>query len=517
MKAFFATALLPICVNALGQTSSISWQKRFGGTNQEKGYEIHQTFDGGYIVSALSTIVSGDVTSNKGASDFWIVKLTNTGAVSWQKSYGGTGMDQAFSIIQTADSGYVVAGLSNSFSGDVTATQHGLSDAWILKLSKTGAIQWQQMYGGFYVDYFNCIRQTTDGGFIAAGYTESSALEMGNGYHGGGDMWVMKMNSTGGMVWQKAFGGTGWDVGYAIQQTSDGNYIVCGTCDSANGDINVNHGKADGWIIKVGGTGNIIWQKAIGGSENEIAYDVVQTTDGGYITIASTVSNDGDVSGSHGQGDVWIVKLNSSGGITWQKALGGSGIDRGTSIIQTSDGNYFFTGDSQSSNGDLTNNYGWTDMWTGKLSTSGNIIWQKSIGGSDDDAPSHGIQTSDGNYIISGTIVSLSGNVPPPINPMGSEDLWIIKLADPAGITAASEEDMVSIKPNPVADVLHLELKSNITPAEITVSDLYGRIIKTVSVTDNQTSLSVAGLPSGVYTVTIITATSFSTQRFIKR
>jgi len=186
-------------------------------------------------------------------------------------------------------------------------------------------IQWQKSLGGPSTDKALCIQQTTDGGYIAVGYSNSANGDV-TGYHGGTDGWIIKIDALGILQWQKALGGSGYDAIQSIQQTSDSGYIVAGLTLSNDGDVNGNHGSYDYWIIKLNSNGVIQWQKTLGGTDSEKATSIKQTSDGGYIIAGFTLSNNGDVSGNHGNGnyDYWIVKLYSNGSIQWQKSLGGT-------------------------------------------------------------------------------------------------------------------------------------------------------------------------------------------------
>jgi hypothetical protein len=235
-------------------------------------------------------------------------------------------------------------------------------------------IEWQKTLGGNFIDWGSSVQQTADGGYITTGSTSSTNGDvMGN--HGNSDFWVVKLNAVGDIQWQKALGGTGTEIAYSVRQTTDGGYIVIGLSSSNNGDVTGNHGSQDYWIVKLDTDGNIQWQKSLGGSGYEKAVSVQQTTDGGYIVAGSSGSTNGDVTGNHGNVDYWIVKLNTSGDIQWQKSLGGSGLEDVAEIQQTDDGGFIIVGSSDSSSdGDVTGNHGNFDYWAVKLDTFGNTV-----------------------------------------------------------------------------------------------------------------------------------------------
>jgi len=209
-----------------------SWSLSLGGYSTDFAYDIKQTADGGYIVAGVTA-------SFTNANDAWVLKLSPSGAVEWQKTYGRAGYNSANSIQQTADGGYIVAGMN-----------HG--DAWVLKLSANGNIDWQKTYGGSGFDYANAIQQTTDGGYIVAGTTRGSGA-------GEADALILKLSGGGSIEWQKTYGGAGLESASAIQQTADQGYIVTGYTNSFGA------GGADVWLLKLEKNGSEDWQKTWGG------------------------------------------------------------------------------------------------------------------------------------------------------------------------------------------------------------------------------------------------------------
>jgi len=424
--------LLIISINCLAQAPVIQWQKSLGGSGVDDAYSIRQTTDNGFITVGSSQSNDGNVSSNHGSFDYWVVKLNDTGAIQWQKSLGGSGDDKAEDVQQTIDGGYIVSGSSSSNNGDVSGN-HGTSDYWIVKLNDTGGIQWQKCLGGRYGEYgaFS-IRQTTDNGYIVTGQSQSNDGDI-SGNHGGNDYWVVKLNDTGAIQWQKSLGGSNEDDAYDIRQTADGGYIVAGQSASNDGDVTSNHGSSDYWVVKLNDTGAIQWQRSFGGSSDDDAYAIRQTTDGGYIVAGQSASNDGDVSGNHGGYDYWVVKLNDTGAIQWQKSLGGSSNDRVRDMQLTADGGYVITGWGGSNDGDASGNHGSSDYWIVKINDTGAIIWQQSFGGSNGDYASRIQQTYDGGYIVAGASASNDGDVS---GNHGSSDYWIVKLS--CGLSAGT-------------------------------------------------------------------------------
>lgn len=244
---------------------------------------IRQTSDGGYIVLG-STFSFG-----AGREDIMILKLDIYGNLVWQKTYGGTREDFGHFIQQTSDGGYIIAGTTHSFG-------EGYADFWLLKINEFGVIQWQKRYGGPGYDRATFIQQTSDGGYVVTGYTYSFGA-------GEADIWILKINENGNIIWQKAYGGNNDDVGASVQQTPDGGYIVSGHSNSFG------TGNTDGWLMKLDTSGNIQWQRTYGGLGYDYTDSIQQTSDGGYIVAGHTNSF------GAGDSDLWILKIDSEGNI----------------------------------------------------------------------------------------------------------------------------------------------------------------------------------------------------------
>ena len=357
--------------NLVLQSNLLSFEERFDVTNTLTYVSNHSLKD------IISTISENDTFVN----DYVVCKgYTEINPKSFAMTYGGGNEDYASSIQQTTDGGYIVAGYTESFG-------EGSGDAWILKLNPDGSIEWQKTYGEDQYDYAYSIQQTTDGGYIVAGSTDS----FGAGWT---DYWILKLRPNGSIEWQKTFGEDQYDYAYSIQQTTDGGFIVAGDKYFFTGGIR------DGWILKLNSNGSIEWQKTYGSEDSEWAHSIQQTTDRGYI-----------VAGQRGV-DAWILKLRPNGSIEWQKTYEGEGRFSVESIQQTIDGGFIVTGHPGG-------NVGLSDAWILKLNSDGSIDWQKTYGGEDDDKTYSIQQTIDGGYIVAGETWSFGE---------GISDAWILKL-----------------------------------------------------------------------------------------
>ena len=434
------------------QAPAIQWQKTLGGTGTDYARSIQPTPDGGYIVTGYTNSTNGDVTGNHGNDDYWVVKLNPSGTIQWQKTLGGTGDDGAYSIQPTTDGGYIVAGTTDSNDGDVTGNHGGFADYWVIKLNPSGTIEWQKPLGGTDYDLAYSIQPTPDGGYIVAGTTNSNDGDV-TGNHGGPDCWVVKLNPSGTIEWQKTLGGTSDDDIQSIQPTPDGGYIVAGYTYSTNGDVTGNHGSYDYWVVKLNPSGTIQWQKTIGGTGEDNAYSIQPTTDGGYIVAGYTWSTDGDVTGNHGGSDSWVVKLNPSGAIQWQKTIGGTGGDLAYSIQPTTDGGYIVAGSTYSNDGDVTGNH-------------------------------------------------------------GGSDSWVVKLGPDGLATSGFVKNNINIYPNPARTLLNLQAANNTSINKIIITDLTGKIVK--EQTQNTTTINVENLAQGMYILEAYSGEQKMVSKFVK-
>jgi hypothetical protein len=291
------------------------WSKTFGGSAGDVGYSVQQTSDGGYIIT-------GDTASygNAGHDNVWLIKTDANGKELWSKTFGGSYGDVGYSVQQISDGGYIITGVSIASVGD---------DVLLIKTDANGKELWSKTFGGSASDGGYSVQQTSDGGYIITGYTRS---------YGAGDIdvWLIKTDANGKELWSKTFGGSAGDVGYSVQQTSDGGCIITGYTQSYGA------GGFDVWLIKTDANGKEFWNRTFGGSTDEVGYSVQQTSDGGYVITGWTGSY------GTGVRYVWLIKTDANGKELWSAAIGGSKEDEGRSVQQTSDGGYIIAGKTES-------------------------------------------------------------------------------------------------------------------------------------------------------------------------
>ena len=356
----------------------VQWQKTFGGSSSDTGYSVQQTSDGGYIIAGIT------YSYGAGRGDVYLIKTNSAGNMQWQRTFGGSSWDWALSVQQTTDAGYIVCGTTQSFGP-------GKSNIYLIKTDSTGNVEWEKTLRGRGYS----VQQTSDGGYIIAGETRP---------FGPGDCYLIKTDSTGNVEWEKTFGGSSWDWAQSVEQTTDGGYILAGYT------VSYGAGRSDVYVVKTDSAGNMQWQKTFGGSDYDHGWSVQQTTDGGYIITGYT--------DSYGPAyrDVYLIKTDSAGNMQWQKAFGGSNDELGFSVQQTTDDGYIIAGETESFGA------GREDVYLIKTDSAGNMIWQKTFGGSDYDCGWSVQQTSDGGYIVAGETSSYGG---------GSDDVYLIKLGPP--------------------------------------------------------------------------------------
>ncbi|HUM53537.1 MAG TPA: hypothetical protein PK431_17085, partial [Chitinophagales bacterium] len=417
----------------------IEWQKTIGGIGDDYLYSIEKTADGGYILGGSSnSSISGEKTdNNRGGQDYWVIKLDVNGTIEWQKTIGGSRDDILSSVQQTTDGGYILGGDSRSnLSGEKTDNCRGDYDYWVVKLNAEGNIVWQKTIGGSTTDKLNRLQQTIDGGYILGGWSDSNiSEEKTENSRGGQDYWVIKLSVNGSIEWQKTIGGNYQDYLYSIQQTTDGGYILGGGSESDISSEKTEDKRGccfDYWILKLSTNGTIEWQKTIGGyNDAEYVKSIQQTTDGGYILGGSSGSNiSGEKTDScRGYKDYWVIKLTANGTMEWQKTIGGKEYDNFYSIKQTTDNGYILGGSSSSNVAtEKTDSCrGYNDYWIIKLSSNGTVEWQKTIGGTGYDDLYSIQQITNNEYILAGYSNSNIASEKTE-DGRGSFDYWIVKL-----------------------------------------------------------------------------------------
>jgi hypothetical protein len=317
---------------------NVQWNKTYEEANTADVRALVQTTDGGYALAGYTYTAGGP-----GVNNAWLVKTDANGNMQWSKTYGGWDNDWASALVQTTDGGYALAGATHSFGA-------GSSDFWLVKTDASGNMQWSKTYGGADTDYASALVQTTDGGYALAGFTNSFGA-------GSSDFWLVKTDASGNMQWSKTYGGTGDDYAWALVQTTDGGYALAGATDSFGA------GRDNFWLVKTDANGNMQWNKAYGGTGDDDARALVHTTDGGYALTGYTRSLGASVA------DFWLVKTDASGNMQWNQTYGGTGDDWASALVQTTDGGYALAGYTYSFGA------GNCDFWLVKTGVESGLAW----------------------------------------------------------------------------------------------------------------------------------------------
>jgi hypothetical protein len=359
--------VLPVVAGA-----QITFERWYGGTGSDFGYSVQQTTDGGYIIAGYTESFGA------GSGDVYLIKTDADGDSLWTKTYGGTGNDDGWSVQQTTDGGYIIAGSTMSM-------ETYIANVYLIKTNSSGDTLWTRTYGGTAKDFGVSVQQTSDDGYIVAGKTKSYGA-------GSGDVYLIKTDADGDTIWTRTYGGSNDEAGKSVQQTSDGGYIIAGYKDYGGWDCDV-------YLIKTNSSGDTLWTRTYGGGDREWGHSVQQTSDGGYIIAGYTASF------GAGFKDVYLIKTDTDGDTLWTKTYGGTDDDYGMSVQQTTDGGYIITGYTVSYGQGLID-----DVYLIKTDASGGTLWTRTYGGPSLDGGYSVQQTSDEGYIIAGWSCDIEEN-----------------------------------------------------------------------------------------------------------
>lgn len=427
-------------MEAYSQTADTLWTQTYGGYYSDKGYSVQQTSDGGYILAGQTSSFGA------GGWDAYLIKTDAYGDTSWTKTYGGDGLEACYSVQQTDDEGYILTGWTDSFG-------RGTVDIFLIKTDAYGEAIWTRIYGGISQDRGYSVRQIKGGGYIVAGVTSSFGA-------GGDDVYLIKTNSLGDTLWARAFGGAAGDGGYSVQETSDDGFVVTGWTESFSA------GYEDVYLLKIDSGGDTLWTRSYGGESFDWGESIQQVTDGGYIITGSTASF------GAGGNDVYLMRTDGSGEILWSRTYGGATADDGYSVQETADGGYIVTA-TTFSYGD-----GGSDFYLIKTDAYGDTLWTGTYGGPSNERASSIQITADGGYIVAGSTHSFGE---------GDYDIWLIRLDSETGIDERVNRQVPSgfflsqNFPNPFNTATSIDFD---VPAEsdidIAVYDVLGRRVATL-------------------------------------
>jgi hypothetical protein len=441
MKKCVCLFILSFIFLPLDAPAQVTFERTYGGGDEDEGFSVHQTTDGGYIVAGYTSSFGA------GQSDVYLIKTDSLGDTLWTRTYGGTLSDSGLSVVQTQDNGYVISGSTVPFGSS-------WPDVYLIKINPSGDTLWTRTYGGSHIDGGNSVQQTTDGGYAIAGWTASFGA-------GGLDAYLVKTDSSGDTLWTKTYGGPYYDRAWSMQQTADHGYILFGFTGSFGA------GYYDFYLIKTDSLGDTIWTRTYGTGADDWGYSVQQTPDGGYI-LAGAITGLGFY-------DLYLIKTDSLGDTLWTRTYGTSSLEGARSIQSTLDSGYVIAG--------ITSSFGAGsyDVYLLKTDSSGDTLWTGAYGGTEYDEGFSVQQTSDGGYIVAGRTDSFGA---------GDYDVYLIKT-DQNGNVAVAEGSSTELSkpllyqsyPNPFNSTTTICF--NVSSAmrgrvNLVIHDICGRHVKTL-------------------------------------
>jgi hypothetical protein len=445
-------------VSAFGQPPDSLWSRTYGGNGDDICNSVEQTSDSGYVLAGYTS------SFGTGGLDFWLVKTDADGESLWSCALGTRANDYCFSVQQTADSGYVLGGITSSY-------EPMYMYVLVIKIGANGDIEWNRTFGEIFTGC-SAVQQTMDCGYIVAGYGP-----------GGSDFWILKTDDNGDSLWSRRFGGFDHEICYSVQQTEDGGYILGGYTYSFGA------GSADFWLVKTDAEGDSLWSRTYGGPDWDGCESVQQTADGGYILAGMTYSF------GAGYCDAWLVKTNENGDSVWSRTFGGNNGDWCRSVRQTSDGGYVLGANT------CFSGVGECDFWIVKTDADGDSVWSRAFGGNGLEDCHSVQQTSDGGYILAGYTHSFGD---------GDYDFWLVKTGpelpvEPRENSVPVEYALCQNYPNPFNP--STQIAYELTKAghvSLIVYDVLGREVGTLvdevqSAGSHYSTFDGSGLASGVY------------------
>ena len=417
----------------LESVQQIASVQNFGGSGDDSPRSIIPTLDGGFAVFGFTNSTDGDLADKTlNVNDYWLLKLDAEGNLQWERTYGGSGDDRGQQVIQTSDGGYAITGYAQSADGD-GSNNEGFHDNWVLRLDVSGNILWEKSFGFSGHDHSYDIVETADGGFFFSGFLDvtssngegSTGKSSGLTNHGVGEFWGTRLDADGNLLWRKFFGGSNNDRSFGVLNANDGGFILSGASESDDFDISNSKGSYDFWVVKVDKNGNFEWEQSFGGTGIEQSHDIAKTADGNYVLVGNTFSTDTQVTKNNGESDIWLIKINDAGELIWQHSYGGSGFDAAHSVSLTSNGGFIISGNSKSSDKDATVNQGENDFWMLLTDEDGQILREFSIGGTDLDFAYDAVEAADGSIILVGETASSNF---PNIDHKGGMDLVVLRV-----------------------------------------------------------------------------------------
>ncbi|MFH2035436.1 MAG: FlgD immunoglobulin-like domain containing protein [Candidatus Zixiibacteriota bacterium] len=441
LKRKYIGALLVILMTGctISYAQDLVWSHNYGGYYNENACSGLETNDGGYLILGSTFFI------DSGKYDVYLVKTNSLGEYEWSNTFGGPETEYGYDIIAANDNGYLIVGSCQSFGA-------GKRDVYLIKIDMLGNKLWSKTFGGAEDDEGRSVRSTSDGGYIICGTTSSS----GAGYS---DVYFIKTDANGNLLWSKTYGGSGGESGYAVRETADSGFIAIGNTGTFG------TGYSSIYVVRIDSNGDSLWAGAYGGDGSDFGYSIETTFDKGFMLVGATSSI------GAGYTDAYIIKIDSLGNLAWEKTFGGTGEDRALSLCRGADGNYLLTGTSNSFSGSNI------DIYIVKFAPSGALIWQDTYGGSKADYGKMVFQESNFDFIIIGESYSYA---------LGGQDAYILKVAEAS--TAVGDDEyafrpesfnLEQNYPNPfnMQTTIQYSLPRH-APVNLTIFNLLGQVVR---------------------------------------
>jgi outer membrane protein OmpA-like peptidoglycan-associated protein len=385
-RNLFLSLLLLVSLQVNAQTTF--WNQFYGGSGYDMGRKVLLKDDG-------TIILAGEVYSNDGlgkgnhgeigSSDVTIFRFATQGVMFWETLLGGTGDESISDLVETLDGGYLMIGTTDSRENTL-GSAYGGSDVWVVRLDAKGAVVWSKRFGGRGNDQGLTAVALPDGYFYIAGESGSKDGSMRGRHHGGLDGWLAKLDADGNLIWQQFYGGSGDEQIIGAYILSNYECIVVGSTSSSDYDVSKNLGKKDAWIFKIGEFGQLLEEQTFGGSDIDEVHKSARDARGNIYLAGTTFSNNGHIPFQHGKGDFWVMKIDAAKNVLWSKTFGGSRPDGANDLFLTQDGGVVVCGTARSSDGDILLTRGYYDGFVVKMDEFGNKQWSRNYGyyGKDD-------------------------------------------------------------------------------------------------------------------------------------
>ena len=515
MKHILITLFLTVTMTSQSWSQD-TWVKTFGGTSSDVGLSVSLTSENNLLITGSSNSNDGDFNGkNKGNRDIFVIKLDSEGNIVWKMSFGGTGEDWGYSMTPTSDDGVLISGFTQSNDGDFKGMNRGLFDIFVMKLDMDGNVEWKKIFGGTGDDQLRSMIQSSDGGVLITGNTNSNDGDFKGMNKGNTDIFVMKLDEDGEIKWTKLFGGRFIEYGMSVATTSNDGILITGYSNSDDGDFNgMNKGDMDIFVIKLDSEGNIVWKKSFGGSSIDYGFSITLSSDSTLLVTGSTGSNDSTFIGLNKGGfDIFIIKLDKDGETLWSKTFGGSSGERCTHISTTTNDDIVITGYTQSNDSNFSGlNRGMWDVFVMKLDNEGEILMSKTFGGTSNEYGNSFTTSSSNELLITGTNQSNDGDFMG-MN-QGIQNIFVMKLDSNGNLNpSTSVTDYTSITPSLLVTPNPISTSSTVvfstgTPTTVRI-ELLNTLGESVSVLhdgfmesgEHRVPLGVSSVSSGVYYV----------------